>query len=158
MSQPNYMSCRSYLKIQTTSVSCACRSQEVEKQSIKNISTLFFLYAEFSSCLSLFDYNIMPLNCQINTLTCLSPHPFYLCFRWYSWAVHRPIEAVWIWWLPPRGKLPFPGWLCGQRETIPGNHLPSACLQDQIPRELFPAQGQPWVCFHQPHLWVLRWV
>lgn len=73
----------------------------------------------------------------------------------YPWSVLWLAAFVWIWRLSTRVKLPLPGWLRWSREAISWNHLSFAGLQDQIPREFFPAERQPWVCLHQPYLRLL---
>lgn len=69
--------------------------------------------------------------------------------RWHPRPVLRPAEALWIWRLPAREQLPVPGGLCGQGEAVPGDHLSPPGLQNQISRELFPAEGKSRVCIHQ---------
>lgn len=82
---------------------------------------------------------------------------FVFC-RWHPWAILRLIEAVWVWGLPSWEQLPISGRLCGQREAVSGDHLSASGLQNQIPGELLPAEGKPWVRLHQQNIWILWWV
>ena len=50
------------------------------------------------------------------------------------------------------------GWLCWPRQAIPGDNLPATCIQDQIPRELFPSARQSRVRQYQQNLRILWWV
>lgn len=76
--------------------------------------------------------------------------------RRHTRPVLRPAPSVRVWRIPPRVQLLVPGRLRGQREAVAGDDLPTAGLQDQIPRKLFPAERQPRMRLHKPYLRVLR--
>ena len=71
-------------------------------------------------------------------------------------TVLRPAAAVRVRRFPARVELPVPGRLRGPGEAVTGDDLPAARLQDQVPGELLPPQGQPRVRQHQQNLRLLR--
>lgn len=75
--------------------------------------------------------------------------------RWCPWTVLRSDKIVWVWRVPWRYQLSILGGLCWQGQTIHRMHLPAPRLQDQIPIELFPPQGQSRMFQHQSNLRVL---
>lgn len=103
---------------------------------------------------------------RYNRKRCLKLTPSKYCIwihlslscRWHPWSILWPTEALWIWGFPSREQLPVSGRLRGQREAVSGNHLSSAGLQNQVPRELLPPERKPWVCFNQQNIWLLWWV
>ena len=86
----------------------------------------------------------------------LIPIPF-ICRR-HPRSVHGPAAPVRVRRVPARVQLPVPGGLRGPGEAVAGGHLPAAGLQDQVPGELLPPEGQPRVRQHQQNLRLLRWM
>lgn len=81
-----------------------------------------------------------------------------LVFRWYSWTVHGSPSTIWVRRVPPGVQLPVPRGLCGQGEAVPGNHLSSSSLQDQIPGKFLPFARQPWKCQYKQNIRLLWWM
>lgn len=73
---------------------------------------------------------------------------FSLC-RWYPWTVLWPVAFVWVRRLPAILELPVLGRLRRSRQTVAGDDLSAARLQNKVSGELFPAPGQPRVRQHQ---------
>ena len=75
-------------------------------------------------------------------LSCI--HHFFLschhCRR-HPRTILRPFATLRIWRVPTRSQLPVPRRLRRQRETVPRNHLPTPCLQNQISRKLLHPSG-----------------
>ena len=78
--------------------------------------------------------------------------------RWHSWSVLWPVAVVRVWRVPTREQLLIFGWLRGSGQTVLGNHLPVASLQDQVPRKFLLVAGQPRMCQHQQDLRLLWWM
>lgn len=81
-----------------------------------------------------------------------------LVFRWYSWTVHGSPSTIWVRRVPPGVQLPVPRGLCGPGEAVPGNHLSSSSLQDQIPGKFLPFARQPWKCQYKQNIRLLWWM
>ena len=71
---------------------------------------------------------------------------YLLCFRWYTWSIHRFIAFVRIWRFPTRIKLFVLGRLCRSWQAIIGVNMPAFSIQNQISWELFPITWKSRVC------------
>ena len=78
--------------------------------------------------------------------------------RRYSRSILWFVAAVWIWRISSGIQLPLPRRLRWSWQTIPGNHLSFAGLQNQVSRKLFLTPRQPWVRQYQQNIRILRWM
>ena len=79
-----------------------------------------------------------------------------LNFRRRAWPILWLTASIWVRWLPSRCKLLVLGRLHWPWKAVPWDCVPAACLQNQVPRELFPLAWKSRVRLNQPHLWILR--
>lgn len=75
-----------------------------------------------------------------------------ICGRWHSWAIFGSAATVPDGWVSSGRQLSISGGLRGQRKTEHWNHNPFVCIQNQVPRQLFPAERKPRMCFYQQDL------
>jgi len=66
--------------------------------------------------------------------------------RWHTWSILWLATTVRVRRVSTRKQLLVPRWLRRPRQTIAGDHLSAARLQDQVPWELLSTSWQPWVC------------
>lgn len=64
------------------------------------------------------------------SLMLLSPLASWTIRR-YSRTILGSIEALRVWWLPSRGKLPLPWRLCRSWKAEPGDNLPAPSIQGE---------------------------
>lgn len=75
--------------------------------------------------------------------------------RRYTWPVLRSAAAFRVRRVPPRSQLPLLGGLRRPWQAIARDHLSATGVQNQVPRELLCAEGEPRVCKYQSNLWIL---
>lgn len=92
---------------------------------------------------------ILVSNCNLNC---------HSLFRWHPWSIQWSSKAFWIWRLSSWSQLSILRWLCWSRQTKFGDYMPSSCLQNQVPWELFSSKGQSWVCLNKQNIWILWWM
>lgn len=117
---------------------CVSRTSYKYKCNEDRFEVIFFLSVahlrRLSTCVCV---RVISLNCALceNSLVLLL-FMLLLWFlmalmsfsRWHPWAIHRSVEVVWIWRFSSGSELSLPGWLCGPRETVSGDHLPPTGL------------------------------
>lgn len=95
---------------------------------------------------------------ELSLHTCSYPRSPRNMRRWHPRPVLWFTTTIWIRWISSGGKLLVPRRLRRSWQTITGDHMPLACLQNQISRKLLYSTRQSRMCEYQPDIWLLRWM